>query len=338
METISIIVPVYKVEKYINRCIDSILKQSYPFFELILVDDGSPDQCGNICDVIADNWNHIGKHISKIIVIHQKNGGLSAARNTGIEWVLANSTSNWITFIDSDDWIHPDYLKLLLQAATEMNSAISIAEHVKVSDYSESLNITNSIRPESCNTEEYWIENRTNATTAWGKLYRKDFFQTIRYPIGKYHEDEYVTYKLLFQNDKIAVVKAPLYFYFYNQASISRLDYMKRYPDLKEVFALHYDFFKNTNFKRVFRMETVKYAETMSYAIWDMVRNPEVQYQYNIQDTRNELKEFLKTNKHNLPFEDNKAVYIAAYPKHEFFIRVFGFIKSKLNTIIRKER
>ena len=119
MPEISVIVPVYKVEQFIHRCVDSILLQSFYDFELILVDDGSPDQCGAICDAYAAADN-------RIHVIHQKNGGLSAARNTGIDYVMANSKSHWLTFVDSDDWLHPQTLEVLLKAAEENNSRVSV--------------------------------------------------------------------------------------------------------------------------------------------------------------------------------------------------------------------
>ena len=106
MGRISVIVPVYKVENYLHRCVDSILGQSFADFELILVDDGSPDNCGSICDAYAVKD-------SRIRVIHQENGGLSAARNAGIDWVFAHSDSQWLTFIDSDDWIHGSFLQIL---------------------------------------------------------------------------------------------------------------------------------------------------------------------------------------------------------------------------------
>ena len=103
MPTISVIVPVYKVEPYLNRCVDSILRQTYQDFELILVDDGSPDRCGEICDEYA-------RQDSRVHVIHKENGGLSDARNAGIDWVEANSDSRWLIFADSDDWVHPELL------------------------------------------------------------------------------------------------------------------------------------------------------------------------------------------------------------------------------------
>ena len=115
MPTISVIVPVYKVEKYIHRCVDSILEQTYADFELILVDDGSPDNCGAICDEYATQD-------SRVVVIHQENGGLSAARNAGIDWAFTNSDSQWISFVDSDDWVHPEYLERLLDVAVSRSA------------------------------------------------------------------------------------------------------------------------------------------------------------------------------------------------------------------------
>ena len=119
MSIISVIVPVYNVEPYLNRCVDSILEQTFTDFELILVDDGSPDNCPAICDEYA-------RKDSRIHVIHQKNGGLSDARNAGIDWVVANSDSQWISFVDSDDWVHPMYLFTLLSAVKTTNTYVSV--------------------------------------------------------------------------------------------------------------------------------------------------------------------------------------------------------------------
>ena len=129
---ISVIVPVYKVEKYIHRCIDSILAQTFSDFELILVDDGSPDNCGRICDEYALKDN-------RIHVIHKENGGLSDARNAGIDWAFEHSDSEWITFIDSDDWVHKKYLESLINGAINTNSDVVIGGYQLSSDSSPEL-------------------------------------------------------------------------------------------------------------------------------------------------------------------------------------------------------
>ena len=128
MGVISIIVPVYKVEKYLKRCVDSILEQTFRDFELILVDDGSPDQCGRICETYAEKDG-------RIIALHRENGGLSAARNTGLDWMFANSESSYVTFIDSDDWIHPQYLETLLGTIEKNNAGVSVANFQRMDEY-----------------------------------------------------------------------------------------------------------------------------------------------------------------------------------------------------------
>ena len=126
MAQISIIVPVYKVEPYLRRCVDSILNQSFLDFDLILVDDGSPDTCGVICDEYAAKD-------SRVHVIHQKNGGLSAARNAGIDWAFAHSDSSWLTFVDSDDWIHPQMLEALHNAVRKDDTSVAVCGYQETS-------------------------------------------------------------------------------------------------------------------------------------------------------------------------------------------------------------
>ena len=212
MPTITVIVPVYKVEKYIFRCVDSILGQTFADFELILVDDGSPDNCGAICDEYAAKD-------SRIVVIHQENGGLSAARNAGIDWAFANSDSQWLTFIDSDDWVHPEYLQRLLDAAVENNVAVSISGYAET-DGTEPEISPETLAPVIWNTEDFYVKHNVNATIACGKLYRKECFLQVRYPLGKLHEDEFTTYKILFAFSTVAYIPAPLYAYYSNPESI----------------------------------------------------------------------------------------------------------------------
>ena len=118
---------------YLRRCVDSILSQTFTDFELILIDDGSPDRCGEICDEYQ-------QRDKRVVVIHQSNGGLSAARNAGIEWCFENSNSSWFTFIDSDDWVHPEYLNDLLNAALEFQTKIIICRFCEATDENVRIN------------------------------------------------------------------------------------------------------------------------------------------------------------------------------------------------------
>lgn len=209
---ISVVVPVYKVEAYLSRCVDSILKQTYTDFELILVDDGSPDRCGEICE------DYSAKDC-RVHVLHRENGGLSAARNTGIEWALNNSTSEWITFIDSDDWIHPRYLELLYQAVQKTGLFVAVGGYERT-DGTHNPKVDEAAPTTAWDTEAFYCAEKVTATVAWGKLYRKQDFAVVRYPEGKIHEDEFTTYKVLFVYEKIAVIEQPLYAYFQNSQSI----------------------------------------------------------------------------------------------------------------------
>lgn len=220
MPTISVIIPVYKVELYIHRCVDSILNQTYTDFELIMVDDGSPDNCGAICDEYAEKD-------SRIHVIHQENGGLSAARNAGIDWAFANSDSRWLAFIDSDDWIHKDYLKILRINAEQHRVDISACSFYQTdSDVEDETITTQNIY--CAKPEPAYCENYPFFMSACAKIYRKRLFSGVRFPVGKIHEDCYITQIPLFSAGKVAVSTAQLYYYYCNQNSITRQEWSEK--------------------------------------------------------------------------------------------------------------
>ena len=214
MPLISVIVPVYKVEPYLHRCVDSILAQTFTDFELILVDDGSPDGCGMICDDYA-------RKDARVHVIHQENGGLSAARNAGIDWVFAHSDSQWLTFVDSDDWVHPQMLEQLYHAVLEYNVKVSICGYEETGEDNQWTN-ADAAQVKLWPVEQFYVERNVNATVAWGKLYARECFADIRYPVGKIHEDEYVTYRILFAHEQVAVIDTPMYAYFTNPKGITK--------------------------------------------------------------------------------------------------------------------
>lgn len=230
--TVSVIVPIYKVESYLQQCIDSIRTQSYSHLEIILVDDGSPDNCGKIADKNA-------QEDSRIIVIHKENGGLSSARNAG----LNVAKGAYISFIDSDDTIHPQFIEILLHLCKQYDCDISQCDYLTVADYSvklplnpqQSLLIYNSRQAiyQLCCTR-----NAVRYVIACNKLYRRELFHGISYPVGKIHEDEFTTYKLLWAANKIIVTNQYLYYYLQrptsimgNPFSVKRLDVLEAYKE-----------------------------------------------------------------------------------------------------------
>ena len=214
MPLISVIVPVYNVEPYLRRCIDSILEQTFGDFELILVDDGSPDGCPAICDEYATAD-------SRVHVIHQANGGLSAARNSALDWVFEKSTSKYITFIDSDDWISNNYLDIMMQGVRLGHRIVCVEMDV----INEGRERNNDVAPPDnwceASPEEYWVHLGKYSTTACGKLFERVLYKDIRFPVGKIHEDEFTTYLVLFSIPTVAYVSAPLYHYFRHVGSIT---------------------------------------------------------------------------------------------------------------------
>jgi len=215
-ELISIIIPVYKVEDYIRRCVDSILKQTYGNLEIILVDDGSPDRCGQICDEYA-------ARDSRIVSIHKKNGGLSEARNAGMEICKGQ----YITFLDSDDWVEAGYIEKLYGMLKEYNADISVCNFITTSKEDVEADPSTAEIKVFTNVEALnQIENNVDIplyiqmVVAWGKLYKRSLFEGITYPVGKLHEDEFTTYKLFYRAGRVVLTSARLLYYWQREDSI----------------------------------------------------------------------------------------------------------------------
>lgn len=211
---ISIIIPIYNVEKYLPACVESILQQTYKNLEVILVDDGSPDRCPVICDELAQKDD-------RIRVIHQKNKGLSGARNTGID----NAQGDYLIFVDSDDTVEQTLVEELYTYAEKWNCAIVACGRNYI--FEDGQIVCKIVRDES---KVYGFEEamqemnsfRLFDMSAWAKIYRKELFEDIRFPEGKLSEDYYIMYKLFDKAQTIGYVAKPLYNYLQRQSSISR--------------------------------------------------------------------------------------------------------------------
>ncbi len=201
---ISIIVPVYKVERYLCRCIESLIRQDYQDIEIILVDDGSPDNCGNICDEYAQKD-------TRILVIHQNNGGLSAARNTGLDL----ATGDYIMCVDSDDWVEPNYCSFALQKAKETNSDIVVFGYMDEFDDHRVPQDIPKEEEKQYSTEDALVElhNGRILSFAWNKIYKASLFEGIRYPVGRLFEDIGTTYKLFHKANTIYLASGITYHY-----------------------------------------------------------------------------------------------------------------------------
>lgn len=217
IDKVSIIVPIYNVEKYLPKCIESIIVQTYTNLEIILVNDGSPDNSRIICDEYS-------KKDHRIKVINKENGGLSDARNTGLDV----ATGDYISFIDSDDYIHEEYCETLLNLLKKFDADIAQCEFLKV--YEKGINNFNI---ETCAVEQkitvlsnkdvlnnLYNEHYISTVVVWNKLYKRELFEQIRFPKGKVHEDEYTTYKVLFGTKKVVCTSKQMNFYLQRPDSI----------------------------------------------------------------------------------------------------------------------
>ena len=225
-ELISIIVPVYNVEKYLERCVNSIINQTYKNIEIILVNDGSTDNSGNICD-------KFGKKDSRIKIIHKSNGGLSDARNAG----LKIAKGEYIGFVDSDDYIKEDMFETLYNLNKEHNSEISIVSYyeyyndklIAVRD-SKKLEVFNKISA----IKELLIDTKIQSY-AWNKLFKKELFENLEFPTNKNFEDIATTLLLFEKANKIVLLEDPKYYYLRRDNSIVGKRNYKTYKDYLDV-------------------------------------------------------------------------------------------------------
>ncbi len=222
---ISVIIPVYNVAKILERCVESVRKQIYPNLEIILVDDGSTDMSGAFCDVFA-------KKDRRVKVIHQSNQGLSAARNAG----LKIAKGKWVTFVDSDDSIRPDMIDTLHRMCYTNKLKMSICGFYEVKNDGEGQ-----LKPRPAHDERIlttleclksMLCEEGFTMSAWGKLYARELFDLVEFPVGRLYEDVGTTYKLVLQCDNIAVTDAKGYNYYQNDNSITKRTFSLKKMDL----------------------------------------------------------------------------------------------------------
>ena len=297
MTKISIIVPVYNVEKYLRECLDSIINQTFNNFELILIDDGSKDSSGEICDEYKNNYRNI-------IVVHQENQGQASARNKGVR--LAKS--KWIMFVDSDDVIHPDLLKYLYNAIVESKSGIAVCKRVfskkmpldffqiiPYNYYSE--NVTFEKLKEYYDRDEYFYWAPIPA------LIKKEIVCRIPFPDGRIYEDNAVSCQLVYASKKIAIVPYALYWYRDNPKGTMSQSLFEKELDYLWALEMQIDFYKKMN---CIQMETIIF-----YALFE---NAFIIYERCIKENRLEsycrIKKELKTleKKYNKYISKNKRM------------------------------
>lgn len=233
---ISVIIPIYNVEKYLERCVNSVINQSYRNLEIILVDDGSTDTCYDLCDSIK-------RKDSRIKVIHKENKGLSSARNTGLDIMQGT----YVMFVDSDDYISKDCIEYLYGLITKYEAPLAIGnfcltcnEKCTFGGIAEKIQCMTGIEA----IYHQFDSNTIQMTAAWAKLYDGSLFKSLRFQEGMLHEDEGMTYKILYYSKKVVVSNKPVYAYYCNPESITKRPRRENYEDLCLILKEQIEFYR----------------------------------------------------------------------------------------------
>lgn len=311
---ISVIVPIYNVEKYLERCVESIINQTYKNLEIILVDDGSPDCCPKICDEYS-------KKDKRIKVIHKENGGLSSARNAGLDV----AKGEYVSFIDSDDVVDEKFIETLYNLCIENNCDISECNFqrfekdiVKSSNNCEIKVYTNHEMQERLYIPEYFARG----IVVWNKLYKKYLYDDVRFPIGKLNEDEFTTYKVLYKCEtSICVTEEELYYYRVNENSIMGKKFAAKRLDVMEAFEERKAFYKKRKEYDLYNSTVIEYQKKLKryYVLTkENIENPKKYLKMIKKQLIKNCNEYLKTKR---PLKSKlKTFLVSIFPNIYYYI------------------
>ncbi len=302
MPKISVIVPIYNVDQYLEKCVHSLLNQTEQDLEIILVDDGSPDKCPEMCDSFA-------KQDDRIVVIHKKNGGLSDARNAGLDI----AKGEYISFVDSDDYIAVNMYEQMLDSIETYDADMAICNLLKVDESGNALE-DKQLLPirDGCFTPDDIFHCFTQPggwkyVPVWNKLYKRNLFQTLRFPVGKLHEDEFLFHRVVYSCKRIVGVAEPLYFYLIRPNSITSQSFSPKRMDIGEALLDQYDFAKEKGL-----------AELRSFAAQRIARRLE-EWLPLVQKDRDSLCKYNKLRKKSLFLIFEKNILADAGVKRKAF-------------------
>lgn len=255
---ISVLVPVYKVEKYLVCCVESIINQTYKNLEIILIDDGSPDRCPEVCDKFA-------AQDSRIRVIHKKNGGSADARNAGLD----RASGEYIIFVDGDDFIHPEMIADLYDVVSKEQTEIVMCGFICVGENSVGIEKRQDVSEEYrlsdevISPNEFWTRYYTRPDVAyvvvWNKLIQSNLYKDVRFKKGKMIDDEFVIHHLISQCKKISCIKENLYYYRKRNDSTMTSEFSISHLDVVEARIERALFFKSRK-QQHFAEKSITYA------------------------------------------------------------------------------
>ena len=314
---VSVIVPVYNVKQYLERCVQSIIRQTYDNLEIILVDDGSLDGSGDICEELAQKDE-------RIHVIHKYNGGLSSARNIGIEYASAD----YLIFVDSDDWLDLNMIELLYRVHERTNAEIVECSYRNI--YSDGIKEETKcsgkvIEGDSIFALEGMLDWQYFKPVAWNKLYKRSVIGDIRYPIGRIHEDEFTTHQYFYNAEKLAYIDISKYNYDRTRInSITGEGFREKNLDACIAFRERVDFFEKHHITQLERKMNNIYC-------WKVVDSLYQCYKMNIRGER--VDEIVKMACEDIP-------YLEKHQVDPWFISEFNILREGIDAYgrCREER
>lgn len=259
MNSVCVIIPIYNIEQYVCDCVTSAQRQSYADISIVLVDDGSTDGSALVCDRVA-------KHDDRVFVIHKENGGLSSARNAGVEYALNELHSEWLFFLDGDDAIHSLTIGSLLESCLLNKTRIGVTRLQNVYDIPD-LDIPVSRGSLVVPTDAFWVKYGVESIVACGKLFHSSLWSNVRFPDGRLHEDEFTTYRVLFQETNIALSDALFYYYRMRSNSITNTSWNIRRLDILDAKKEQIRFFRETDRRYLENDVQQKYVRAISDCI-----------------------------------------------------------------------
>ena len=301
---ISVIVPAYGVEQYLPRCVDSLLAQTYPNLEILLVDDGSPDRCPQICDDYA-------ARDSRVRAIHKRNGGLSDARNAG----MAAAKGEYLAFVDGDDYVDPEMYAALAQALRDTGDKLAICGFKKVRDDGTLRRQIDMNFPPSLTEDEFWYQLffpfRDLGTVAWNKLYHRSLLEGLAFPVGKIHEDEWLVHHYVSRAERVAVVNRCLYYYVVREGSITSQALSPRSLSILPAISQRTAYFAEKGKKRAVVLSMRNYARYVILFLSGWRDEP--RYAKNISEIRKDFRQEIKKYSSYAPPVDAVYWHLALY-------------------------
>lgn len=279
---ISVIVPIYNVEPYLRQCVDSIINQTYRNLEIILVDDGSPDNCGAICDEYAEKDN-------RVVVIHKENGGLSDARNAGLKVMHGE----YLMFVDSDDWLTRDGINCLYQLIIDHDAELAIGSSDRRDENNQKLRSVDNIYSETLafDREQAIRDMLMHGCSAWARLYKMSVHKDIFFPKGEINEDEAIVLKILNRCEHVIATEQIVYHYRCRAESITTNDFSKKKLIWKDHCAANLAFIQR-NYPQLEQYAAARFRGSLLWSITEIAMlNDWSDYREELRRMMQELRE-----------------------------------------------